>query len=153
MAAFSAIAATIAILGTTHSVTQQRKASKQMKRANKLKRRVADVQANRERRAQVRRGLSQRASIENLAGQTGTLSSSGAQGGVSNVTAQESSNLAFVDQQQVVGKQLSIFNQRAADAQSSAAIGSAVSGVANQFAGEKGYQELGTKIKSIFRGK
>ena len=87
-------------LSLIESHRQQRKARKEQKRANLLQQRIADNEAARERRNQVRQARILRAGIVNRAAQTGGTGSSSETSAVGGVASNLSLNLAesFVTQ-------------------------------------------------------
>lgn len=128
------VAAITAVIGTGASIEQNRQATKRAKRAEKTKQRLAEVQAQRERRKQVREALIRRAEVENIATQTGAQGSSSAIAAGQQIGSDLSSNLTFISTQQQLGAEISEANIGVAKAQSRSATFGAIGSVANQFA-------------------
>jgi len=134
----TATAAAVGVLGGAQ-YKAQRDASKEQKKARKVEQRLQRAKAARERRAQIRQAQQAQAQIETGAVATGTQQTSAAAGGVGSVQTQLASNLSFLNQSEQAAKQISIFQQAAADDRERAqAYGAAT--------------ELGLKAMSIFGG-
>lgn len=129
--AVSALAA-VAAVGTVSSAQQQRKAAKNQRRAQQTQQRIADVQAARERRDQVRQARVAQANLLSQQVAQGVQTTSGGQTGVAQVGQQAAGNLSFLDTVGDLSRQASIFNIQAAQAQSRAATAGAISGLALQ---------------------
>lgn len=122
----------VAAAGTVASAQQQRKASRAQRRSQETQQRIADVQASRERREQVRQARVARANLQAQAVGAGVETSSSAQVGQAQVGQQLAGNLSFLDTVGDLSRQASIFNIQAAQAQSRAATIGAVTSLATQ---------------------
>lgn len=96
-------------------IMAQRDAAKEQRKARKVEQRLQRAKAARERRAQIRQAQQAQAQIEAGAVATGTQQTSAAAGGVGSVQTQLASNLSFLNQSEQAAKQISIFQQEAAD--------------------------------------
>lgn len=96
-------------------IMAQRDAAKERRKARKVEQRLQRAKAARERRAQIRQAQQAQAQIEAGAVATGTQQTSAAAGGVGSVQTQLASNLSFLNQSEQAAKQISIFQQEAAD--------------------------------------
>lgn len=85
--------------------------------SNAIQQRMADVQAARSRRDAIRQARIAQGTIAQGAASSGVITSSGTAGSQASVASQTGSNLSFLDTTQAASKQMSIFNQKAADAQ------------------------------------
>lgn len=99
---------------------QTRAARRDARRAQAAERRIQNVRAARERRQAIRQARTARAQIESGAVASGTSNTSGAISGAAGVTTQLASNLSFLNQQQSLANQQSLFAQNAADHESRA---------------------------------
>jgi hypothetical protein len=86
--------------------------------SNALQQRIADINAARERRDAVRQARISQGQIVQAGAATGTSMSSGVAGATASNMSQLGSNLSYLDTVQDMSQQISIFNQKAADAQS-----------------------------------
>lgn len=126
VAAVAAVGATIG--GTVMQMQAAKKQRKAMQRAqdaqaeqNRLEKARANVMAQRERVQQVREARIRRAGVIASAGNAGvgvTGGTSSMTGAVSSIQSQFGNNLGTLGQMQSFGQQLSMANQREADAQS-----------------------------------
>jgi len=124
----------ISAAATIGSISAQRRSASAQRRARATQQRLADVRNLRERREGVRKARVARAQQVASGVQSGAdLGSSAVQGAQSSVTSQIGANLSFLDQQAGLVAQTGVFNQQAADAQSTQSIFKAVGGIGSSF--------------------
>ena len=124
----------LSAITTAASVDQSRTASRENKRANQRQQQQQDAKVARERRKQVREAQSARSETiasAVAAGGVGALGSSSVSQATGSVGTQLASNLSFLDTQQQLAGEESIFRQKAADARGRADTLSAVSSVSS----------------------
>lgn len=126
------VAAVVGVAAGIGGAVMQAKAAKQQKKAmqrsqdaqleqNRIEQARANVQAQRERVQQVREARIRRASVISSAGNAGVgvgTGTSGLSGATSSIQSQLGQNLGTLGQMQSFGEQLSVANQKEAQAQS-----------------------------------
>lgn len=125
-----AAALAVATIGTAYSVDQQNEAASQQRKAARREQRLQDIKAARERRKQVEQARVARANIIQAGVAQGAGGSSSVISGAGQTATAAGSNISFLDNVTTLNKDISIFNQKAANAQSRAATGQAVSSLA-----------------------
>ena len=115
-------------------ISQQQEAQSQQAKATRAQKRIADLQAARQRTQQVRSAIVQQGTIENVSAATGTGSSRAA-GASASLSAQLASNLAFSAQTEVFSGQASSALQRSANAATESAIFNTLASTAFSIAG------------------
>jgi hypothetical protein len=121
-------------VAATASAVQQRKASKQQRRASQTERRMAEVQNVRSRRESIRERILQTEALRNQAAVTGTMESSGFQGGVASLGSQTASNIGFQTQLVELNNQRLSFLDKSARAVNHAGTAQAVGSIASMWA-------------------
>lgn len=116
------------------SAQETKAAARAQQRSIEVQQKQADEQSFRQRVAAVREARLRRSSVEAQSAATGTMTSSGYAGAVASVQSQLGSNLSFLDTQQSLSRQASIFNIQAAGHQGNAAELGALSKVSGSFA-------------------
>lgn len=110
MAAVTSIIAGIGVAaglaGTAVQYSGQRKAEKAQKKA-------AELQANRDRRSQIRQAMLARSRALSAGAATGSFFGSSLQGGLGSLSSQTATNLAGINQGQEIGAQISSGNSMA----------------------------------------
>lgn len=114
----------VGLAGAAISMDQQREAAKQAEAARRVQTRRQNVQALRE--AQIKRAM-----LAQQSASTGTLGSSGFEGGTSSLQSQLGSNLGFANQMTEFNRNISRYQQRADNTQ-------AITGVVQQGIGLAG---------------
>ena len=104
-------------------------AAKAQKQSIAAQKKIADVQTARERVTAARQARMARASVLASAGNEG-IGGSGVEGAVSSIGSQYGSNIANINTMQTFGAQASAANQKAVDAQASAAMWQGIGGFA-----------------------
>ena len=135
--------AVLAVAGTGFSIYSQQQAAKQQKRARRaqqkqqeLQMRRSQIQATRE--AQIAAGQ-QRASAAGLGG----LETSGVVGGRAAIGSQLGAGLGFSSQMSGLSRDISMFQQKAANAIGRAGIGQSIAGLGGQmFTAGGGFESL-----------
>lgn len=133
-AAAGAISAFVSVAGTAVSMQQQHKSTTEQRKQQRIQERMADVEARRQRQAQLRQARVQKARVQNVATQTGTGGSAGALGAVDAISSQTNSNLSFLDTQRSFAGQASSAGQRAANAQQRAGMAAGITQMALPYA-------------------
>jgi hypothetical protein len=145
MAAFTTLAV-LSVLSTGKQIHETKQAAKESRKAEELKNRITDIQAQRSKRKQIRAALSERARVVNQAAQTGTATSSSAVSGAASTLTQAASNVGFIGSQTSLASEASKANIRSAEHRSKASIFGAASSVFATFAGPEGFENLGNSI-------
>jgi len=148
--AAATVAAVATVVGTGASIYQGREAAKEQKKASNLRESMASIREARARRKQAREAAVARGAIVNSAAQTGRTGSSSAIQGEQFVQGQETTGLTQISTDRAFSRDLSSINQSVADSKSRQATFGAFASVTGKFAGEKGFQDLGAGIKTIF---
>ena len=130
-----------AIAGTASAVSQHQAAQKQ-KKARRVQSRMADIEAQRQRQAQVREARIKRARLAAGAQASGVENTSSLAGAQSGLQTELASNLSFINTTQQMGNQASGYLQRAADYGSMGNLFGAVGQVSNQFVTPDAYANL-----------
>ncbi len=124
---FASVAATVI------SISQQRSAARDARRAEKAAQRRSDNAAQRARIKNVRRGRIQRANVE-AAGTSGEgTGGSGLTGTTQGLFQQQATNLAFLDQQQRISNEISSLNISAAGKRSKASTAAGIASITGDF--------------------
>lgn len=116
------LSAAVGAAGTVGSVVQQNKAAGAQEKARDVQQAQQELQDRRNRLRIIREERIKRAQIETAAANTGTATSSGAQGGAGSVTSQATANLNNINQNAALANQGSEYLQRAADARSTGSL-------------------------------
>lgn len=125
----SSIAATTAVISSVKQADAQKDAAKAQRESIAAQKKIADVNTARERVQAARQARMARAAILASAGNEG-MGGSGVEGATSSISSQYGGNIANINTMQTFGAQASAANQRAVDAQSSAATWQAIGGLA-----------------------
>lgn len=126
----------LAIASTVLSINQQQKAASQQRKAQKAQERIAQARNRQARRKQARElAIAQSTAISQSVAQGASPVGlpSGTLGDVSSGASQVGSNLGFGAGIEQLGGDVSIFNQRAADAQNRAAIFQSAANISSLF--------------------
>lgn len=152
------VAAVSSVVGTAYSIYSSKKqadaqedAAEAQRQRQQVEQNVANLKAERQKKEQIRRARSERGEVLNIGATRGVSQSSGVQGGAGSVMSQLGGNLSYMDRQQGMANQASIFSQRASAFQSQAnqwgARSQMASGVAKSafgtFGGQQQFQEWG----------
>jgi hypothetical protein len=139
-----AVGAAISIKGQMDAADAAKRSASAQRESNALQQRIADVNAARERRNTVRQARISQGQIVQAGAATGTSMSSGVAGATASNMSQLGSNLSYLDTVQDMSQQISIFNQKSADAQSDvfqaqtmSAIGGTISNFGASMSGGK----------------
>ena len=119
----------LAAAGTVAQISQQQKAAKAQKKARKAEEQRQAVAARRERLQALRRAQLSRATAVNTATNIGSGQTSGIAGGASSVGSQAGEALGFSTQMSGLSRQISHFQQQAANAITSASAFGSVAGL------------------------
>ena len=146
MAAITTIALVgLSIAGTAFSVIQQQKAAKQQKKARKAQQRQQEVSARRDRTRAVRQQQIAASQARASAAGLGGLETSGFRGGQSALQSNLGAGLGFSTEMSGLSRNISMFQQKAANAMGLANMGQALTGLAMQglstFGGGMGGQQ------------
>lgn len=115
---------------TLYGINEQKKAGEAQAQSQQAQKRMSEIDAQKQRIAQVREARIRRAQILASKGGTGP-GTSAIVGGMSAITSQERSNIGTINQTQDLASQASAYNQQAADAASRAGVAGAVANVTN----------------------
>ena len=133
MAAITTIALVgLAVAGTAFSVVQQQKAAGQQKKARRAQQRQQELQSRRQRIRAVRQQQIAASQARAAAAGLGGLETSGFRGGQSALQSNLGAGLGFSSEMSGLSRNISMFQQKAANAMGLAGIGQAVSGLAMQ---------------------
>ena len=133
------VAAAVSIFSAVKQADAQKDAARAQRDSIAAQKKIADVNTARERVQAARQARVARASILASAGNEG-MGGSGVSGATSSIGSQYGGNIAHINTMQTFGAQASAANQRAVDAQSSAATWQSIGGLAGSV----------TSWKSIF---
>lgn len=138
MAVFSsiigAVSAIAGVVGTAVSVVGAMQQNKAAKKAEALRERQMNLEAQRERRTAIRQAqVAQATAISNAANQGGT-GGSGIAGGLSQISNQMNQNITATNQNQEIGAGIFQANRQISSAQTLQSIGSGITGFGNAFA-------------------
>src|SRR5690606_31402121 len=128
------ISAAAGVAGTVMQAVGANKMADAQERAERVRQTQMDLEAQREKRAMVRRAVITRAQVQNAAGATDQPNSTGLQGGLGNITSQTGQNIQGVNTGQQLGQAMFGINRQISSGQTLASIGGAVSGIGNQIA-------------------
>ena len=118
--------------GTAFSVVQQQKAAKQQKKARRAQQRQQELQARRQRIKAVRQQQIAASQARASSAGLGGLETSGFRGGQTALQSNLGAGLGFSTEMSGLSRNISMFQQKAANAMGLAGIGQAVSGLAMQ---------------------
>lgn len=134
-------------LGTAGAVEQRNQVAnqrKEMNRANAAQLKQQQIQAQRERRAQVRQARIARANVVARSTAQGTAGTSALSQSTGSITSRTADNIGFLGERESLAASESIFNRRANEAASRASTAGAVSGLGlNIFSQAGGFKSLG----------
>ena len=122
----------LAVAGTAFSVVQQQKAAGQQKKARRAQQRQQDLQSRRQRIRAVRQQQIAASQARASSAGLGGLETSGFRGGQSALQSNLGAGLGFSTEMSGLSRNISMFQQKAANAMGLAGIGQAVSGLAMQ---------------------
>ena len=122
----------LAVAGTAFSVVQQQKAAGQQKKARRAQQRQQELQARRQRIRAVRQQQIAASQARASSAGLGGLETSGFRGGQSALQSNLGAGLGFSTEMSGLSRNISMFQQKAANAMGLAGIGQAVSGLAMQ---------------------
>jgi len=122
----------LAVAGTAFSVVQQQKAAGQQKKARRAQQRQQELQSRRQRIRAVRQQQIAASQARAAAAGLGGLETSGFRGGQSALQSNLGAGLGFSTEMSGLSRNISMFQQKAANAMGLAGIGQAVSGLAMQ---------------------
>ena len=155
VATIALISLGVAAAGTAFSVVQQQKAAKQQKKARQAQQRQQEVSARRARIKAVRQQQIAASQARASSAGLGGLETSGFRGGQSALQSNLGAGLGFSSEMSGLSRNISMFQQKAANAMGLASMGQAVSSLAMQgvsLAGAMGGQPTGATIPSIGTG-
>ena len=139
--ATTAVLAISAIAGAGSAMSSYQSA-RQQKKARRVQSRMADIEAQRQRQAQVREARIKRAQLTAGAQASGVENTSSLAGAQSGLQTELASNLSFINTTQQMGNQASGYLQRAADYGSMGNLFGAVGKVSNKFVTPDAYANL-----------
>lgn len=125
--AASAIAPVLTVVGTLTSAFGQFKQAAASERQDNLRRRQMELEANRQRREQIRKATVARAQATASATNQGAGDSSGIQGGLAQITSQANRNIQGINQDEEIGRGIFKTNAQIASAQMIQNIGGGIS--------------------------
>jgi len=135
----------LAVAGTGFSVVQQQKAAKQQKKAIRAQQRQQEVSARRQRIKAIRQQQIAASQARAASAGLGGLETSGFRGGQTALQSNLGAGLGFSTEMSGLSRNISMFQQKAANAMGLAGIGQAVSSLAMQgistFGGGMGGQQ------------
>tara|TARA_R110000764_G_scaffold30169_1_gene70158 strand:- start:131 stop:634 length:504 start_codon:yes stop_codon:yes gene_type:complete len=155
VATIALISLGVAAAGTAFSVVQQQKAAKQQKKARQAQQRQQEVSARRARIKAVRQQQIAASQARASSAGLGGLETSGFRGGQSALQSNLGAGLGFSSEMSGLSRNISMFQQKAANAMGLASMGQAVSSLAMQgvsLAGAMGGQPTGATPPSIGTG-
>jgi hypothetical protein len=124
----------VGVAGTAFSVVQQQKAAGQQKKARRAQQRQQELQARRQRIRAVRQQQIAASQARAAAAGLGGLETSGFRGGQSALQSNLGAGLGFSTEMSGLSRNISMFQQKAANAMGLAGIGQAVSSLGMQAA-------------------
>lgn len=139
-------AVVVAAAATVYSITEQRKARKQQRRAAKIAQKRADLERRRSAVASVEDARQLIGSLQNVAAQTGAQKGSGTLGAQGSVAAQLGDNLTFNEQLNAFAQQQASYLDKAAKAQFNAQAAAQIAQVAASFVSLSGSSQGGAKF-------
>ena len=142
------VGAVAAVAGTAFSIVQQQKAAGQQRKARQAQQRQQELQARRQRIRAVRQQQIAASQARASSAGLGGLETSGFRGGQTALQANLGAGLGFSTQMSGLSRNISMFQQKAADAMGLARMGQAVSSLAMQGA-SLGMQMGGTTGATI----
>jgi len=122
----------LAVAGTGFSVVQQQSAAKQQKKARRAQQRQQSLQARRQQIRAVRQQQIASSQARAAAAGLGGLETSGFRGGQSALQSNLGAGLGFSTEMSGLSRNISMFQQKAANAMGLARMGQAFSGLAMQ---------------------
>ena len=134
------VTAVVAVTATAYSISEQRKARKQQRRAAKVAQKRADLERRRAAVASVEDARQLIGSLQNVAAQTGGQGGSGTLGAQGSVAAQLGANLTFNEQLNAFAQQQASYLDKAAKAQFNAQAAAQIAQVAASFMSFSGSQ-------------
>ncbi len=148
----AAIGLAIGAAGTAMSVKSQMDQAKAQNKAEAARKKAADLDALRRKRAAIRDMQQQRAVALSNATAQGASEGSGLQGAMAGVTGQGVTNIVGIEQQQQLGSQIFSANRQATKAASFGATGEGLQSLGGQLIGNAGtISSIGTSVgNSIF---
>ena len=132
VATIALISLGVSAAGTAFSVIQQQKAAGQQKKARRAQQRQQDLQSRRQRIRAVRQQQIAASQARASSAGLGGLETSGFRGGQSALQSNLGAGLGFSTEMSGLSRNISMFQQKAANAMGLAGIGQAVSGLAMQ---------------------
>jgi hypothetical protein len=137
MAVFSSIAATLSavagIAGTAVSAIGAYTQYQGAKKAEAIRQKQMDLQAQRDRRASIRQALIARATASSNATAQGAGEGSGLAGGLAGISAQNASNQQGINQSQELGTQMFAANRQISSGQTMQSFGGAIQNFGDWF--------------------
>lgn len=115
------LTAAIAVGSALYGLKQQRDSQNEQRKARRAHKRIANIQAAKQRSEAVREAIAKRGSIENLSAASGG-GGSRTSGALSSLSSQLGSNLGFSQQTQFLSGKASDALQRSSDLQTRASI-------------------------------
>jgi len=134
----TAVSGATAAAGTAANIQQGHQAAKAGQKAADLQSGQEELKARNARLKQLRQARIKSASIEAMAGNTGTSQSSGLAGGLSHVGSQTASNISNINTGMSIAKDIGHQGARSARAQEQGSIFGAVGGL-----GKQAFSDLG----------
>ena len=128
------VGAVVAIAGTAFSVVQQQKAAGQQKKARRAQQRQQDLQSRRQRIRAVRQQQIAASQARASSAGLGGLETSGFRGGQSALQSNLGAGLGFSTEMSGLSRNISMFQQKAANAMGLAGVGQAFAGLGMQAA-------------------
>jgi len=146
--------AIIAVVGTGYSIYSQQQAAKQQKKARRAQERQQALQARRSQIQAARQAQIAAAQQRSAAAALGGLETSGAFGGRAAIGSGLGAGLGFSTEMSGLSRNISMFQQKAANAIGRANIGSSIAGLGTSIYGSSGGFDFGggnqgTDIKGI----
>jgi len=120
-----------ALIIAAYGANEQRRSAAAQRKAVKRERRIAEVENVRSRRQAIRERLIQAEQLRNQGAVSGTMESSGVQGGIASIGSQTASNIGFSNQIDQLNQQRLSFLDAANQYQSNAGIASTVASSVN----------------------
>ena len=137
MAVFSSIAATLSavagLAGTAVSAVGAIQQAKGAKRAEAIRKKQMDLEADRNRRASIRQAIIARATASSNANAQGAGEGSGLAGGLSGISNQNAQNQQGINQGQQLGTQMFGAQRQISSGQTLGSIGGAIQGFGDFF--------------------
>ena len=124
----------VAVAGQAFSVVQQQSAAKQQKKARRAQQQQQSLQARRQRTQAIRQQQIAASQARASAGALGGLETSGFRGGQAGLQSSLGAGLGFGSQMSGLSRNISMYQQKAANAMGLARMGQAVAGLGMQAA-------------------